>query len=60
MLLKSSKVSEQPADAADGMAFRYEMIWLWVIHHLMGLDGPLYSQEEHQVKMEFHTMGMNI
>lgn len=35
------------------------MIWLWVIHHLMGLDGPLYSQDEHHVKMEFHTMGIS-
>lgn len=30
---------------------------LWVIYHFMELDGPSHSRDEHEVRMEFPTMG---
>lgn len=29
---------------------------LWVIYHFKELDGPPHSQDEHEVRMEFHTV----
>ena len=32
---------------------------LRVIYHFTDLDGSLHSRDEHEVRMEFHTMGIS-
>ena len=50
-------VLKKPSSVAGEMAFRYSSIQVTVMYHFMDAGRPARSQDEHDVRMEFHTLG---